>query len=100
MTALRDFVTDFVDHAADDPAMPRGAPTRAVTARPGARGRQETSAVKTRRRTGPTDVVKATVFDQDGGACVRCGTRGALTVHHCGNRGMGGAREPGINAGA
>ncbi|MEE1764350.1 HNH endonuclease [Streptomyces sp. SP18BB07] len=50
-----------------------------------------------RRRTGPTAVVKALVFDRDGGACVRCGALEALTVHHRVNRGMGGAREPWIN---
>ncbi|MFC9280886.1 HNH endonuclease [Streptomyces collinus] len=53
--------------------------------------------MKARRRTGPTDVVKGIVFDRDGGACVRCGTREALTIHHRVNRGMGGAREPWIN---
>lgn len=50
-----------------------------------------------RRRTGPTDVVKAIVYDRDGGACVRCGGRQDLTIHHRVNRGMGGAREPWIN---
>ncbi|MET8717396.1 HNH endonuclease signature motif containing protein [Streptomyces sp. NPDC004735] len=50
-----------------------------------------------RRRTGPTDVVRAIVFDRDGGACVRCGSFQDLTIHHRVNRGMGGAREPWIN---
>ncbi|MFD4795046.1 HNH endonuclease [Streptomyces anulatus] len=50
-----------------------------------------------RRRTGPTDVVRAIVHDRDGGACVRCGTGEDLTIHHRVNRGMGGAREAWIN---
>ncbi|MET8696894.1 hypothetical protein ABZV65_30640 [Streptomyces bauhiniae] len=50
-----------------------------------------------RRKTGPTDVVKAIVYDRDGGACVRCGARHDLTFHHRVNRGMGGAREAWIN---
>lgn len=41
--------------------------------------------------------LKPHVFDRDGGACVRCGARESLTVHHRVNRGMGGAREPWIN---
>ncbi|MEU9355060.1 HNH endonuclease signature motif containing protein [Streptomyces griseoloalbus] len=53
--------------------------------------------MKARRRTGPTDVVKAIVYDRDGGACVRCGARDDLTIHHRVNRGMGGAREEWIN---
>ncbi|MFF9901297.1 HNH endonuclease [Streptomyces longispororuber] len=53
--------------------------------------------MKARRRTGPTDVVKAIVYERDGGACVRCGTRERLTFHHRVNRGMGGAREEWIN---
>ena len=53
--------------------------------------------MKARRRTGPTDVVKAIVYDRDGGACVRCGGRQDLTIHHRVNRGMGGAREEWIN---
>lgn len=53
--------------------------------------------MKARRRTGPTDAVKAIVHDRDGGACVRCGTRDHLTIHHRVNRGMGGAREAWIN---
>jgi 5-methylcytosine-specific restriction protein A len=53
--------------------------------------------VKARRRTGPTDVVKAIVYDRDGGACVRCNGRQDLTIHHRVNRGMGGAREAWIN---
>ncbi|CAM5237373.1 HNH endonuclease signature motif containing protein [Streptomyces griseomycini] len=53
--------------------------------------------MKARRRTGPTDVVKALVYARDGGACVRCETRQDLTIHHRVNRGMGGAREPWIN---
>jgi 5-methylcytosine-specific restriction endonuclease McrA len=53
--------------------------------------------VKARRRTGPTDVVKAIVYDRDGGPCVRCGRRDELTTHHRVNRGMGGAREEWIN---
>ncbi len=50
-----------------------------------------------RRRTGPTEVVRAIVHDRDGGACVRCGSTHNLTIHHRVNRGMGGAREPWIN---
>ncbi|MFZ3557156.1 HNH endonuclease [Streptomyces sp. BH055] len=50
-----------------------------------------------RRRTGPTDVVKALVYDRDGGQCVRCAANHDLTIHHRVNRGMGGAREPWIN---
>lgn len=50
-----------------------------------------------RRRTGPTEVVRTIVFNRDGGACVRCASSQALTVHHRVNRGMGGAREPWIN---
>lgn len=50
-----------------------------------------------RRRTGPTDAVRALVYDRDGGACVRCGSSVNLTIHHRVNRGMGGAREPWIN---
>ncbi|MCD9904566.1 HNH endonuclease [Streptomyces sp. MT29] len=50
-----------------------------------------------RRRTGPTEVVRAIVHNRDGGACVRCGTGSNLTIHHRVNRGMGGAREPWIN---
>ncbi|MFJ4988809.1 HNH endonuclease signature motif containing protein [Streptomyces sp. NPDC088732] len=50
-----------------------------------------------RRRTGPTPVVRALVYDRDGGACVRCASRQDLTIHHRVNRGMGGAREPWIN---
>ncbi|NML55113.1 HNH endonuclease [Streptomyces sp. R302] len=53
--------------------------------------------MKARRRTGPTDVVKALVHARDGGACVRCGSRAGLTIHHRVNRGMGGAREAWIN---
>lgn len=50
-----------------------------------------------RRRTGPTDLVRALVHDRDHGQCVRCGSRSSLTIHHRVNRGMGGAREPWIN---
>ncbi|WP_328736594.1 HNH endonuclease [Streptomyces bobili] len=53
--------------------------------------------MKARRRTGPTDVMKAIVYERDGGICVRCTTRHDLTIHHRVNRGMGGAREPWIN---
>ncbi|MCX5182600.1 HNH endonuclease [Streptomyces sp. NBC_00268] len=53
--------------------------------------------MKARRRTGPTDVVKAIVHDRDGGVCVRCGSDRDLAIHHRVNRGMGGAREPWIN---
>lgn len=50
-----------------------------------------------RRRTGPTELVRALVFGRDGGRCVHCGTSRDLTIHHRVNRGMGGAREEWIN---
>ncbi|MFE9138046.1 hypothetical protein [Streptomyces sp. NPDC007355] len=49
--------------------------------------------MKARRRTGPTDTVKALVHNRDGGTHVRCGTRDHLTIHHRVNRSTGGARE-------
>jgi 5-methylcytosine-specific restriction enzyme A len=55
------------------------------------------AAVATRRRTGPTDAVRALVHDRDHGRCVRCAALQGLTIHHRVNRGMGGAREPWIN---
>jgi hypothetical protein len=68
-----------------------------VTHAAGARGRQEISAVKARRRTGPTERVRALVYARDKGVCVRCTKSRDLTIHHRVNRGMGGAREPWIN---
>ncbi|NEA53539.1 HNH endonuclease [Streptomyces sp. SID13666] len=53
--------------------------------------------MSSRRRTGPTDVVRALVHDRDGGRCVRCASTRDLTIHHRVNRGMGGAREEWIN---
>jgi 5-methylcytosine-specific restriction protein A len=53
--------------------------------------------VASRRRTGPTDTVRALVHARDGGRCARCNTPRNLTIHHRVNRGMGGAREEWIN---
>ncbi|MFF4276183.1 hypothetical protein [Streptomyces sp. NPDC001536] len=50
-----------------------------------------------RRRTGPTDEVRAIVFTRDGHRCVRCGSGRELTIHHRVNRGMGSSREEWIN---
>ncbi|MER7761533.1 HNH endonuclease [Streptomyces sp. NPDC097619] len=50
-----------------------------------------------RRRTGPTDAVRALVHQRDGGRCVRCDSPGDLTIHHRVNRGMGSSREEWIN---
>ena len=46
-----------------------------------------------RRRTSPTDTVRALVHVRDAGRCVRCASIRDLTIHHRVNRGMGGARE-------
>ncbi|MEW1657901.1 hypothetical protein [Streptomyces sp. NPDC093707] len=50
-----------------------------------------------RRRTGPSEDVRATVFERDKHRCVRCGSGRSLTIHHRVNRGMGSSREEWIN---
>jgi 5-methylcytosine-specific restriction endonuclease McrA len=50
-----------------------------------------------RRRTGPSEVVRQIVFTRDGGRCVRCDATHSLTIHHRVNRGMGSSREEWIN---
>lgn len=42
--------------------------------------------------------VRAAVYERDGHACARCGSGGPLTLQHRTGRGMGGSRDPRINA--
>uniref|UniRef100_UPI003F498A4D HNH endonuclease n=1 Tax=Streptomyces sp. CA-136453 TaxID=3240050 RepID=UPI003F498A4D len=60
-------------------------------------GQDGDPAVAARRRTGPTDEVRAQVFARDNHRCVRCASGRDLTIHHRVNRGMGSSREEWIN---
>lgn len=50
-----------------------------------------------RRRTGPTTLSAATVFERAGGLCEVCGGAGS-DIHHRKPRGAGGTRDGAINA--
>lgn len=52
------------------------------------------TARKPRRPTGPTAGTRHTVTTRDLGACLLCGTRAGLTVHHRIPRGRGGTNDP------
>lgn len=52
-----------------------------------------------RRNTGPTDEVRAIVYERDKGRCALCeGYASAVHWHHRRPRGMGGSRDPQTNS--